>query len=233
MTHIRNALCIAAMLLAAPALAATQGHGARIGFSATAERRVVNDLGSATAYVEMAGADSADLAQRVNAVMAQALATAKAEEKVTVKSGGSNTWPVYASKPKAGQTATIEGWRMRSELQLESRDAAALGALLGRLQTTLAVSHIGFSPSAETRRKAEDDAALDAIRVFREKAARYAAALKRPYRLRKLNISGGGVPMPRMRAMATAAEAAPMPLEAGESTVQMTVEGEIELIEGK
>ena len=83
---------------------------------------------------------------------------------------------------------------MRSELQLESRDPTALATLVGQLQSVLAVSDISFAPSPETRRKTEDDAALDAIRLFRERAGRYAGALKRPFHLRTLNIHTGAVP---------------------------------------
>jgi len=34
---------------------------------------------------------------------------------------------------------TIEAWRMRSEILLETRDMAALSELLGKLQATLSV----------------------------------------------------------------------------------------------
>ena len=215
------------------ALAATQQQGTRINFQASAQRSALNDLGSATAYIELSGAGSAEIAQRVNAIMADAVAMAKEHAKVTVRSGNSRTWPIYGNKPKNGQSPVIEGWRMRSELHLESRDAAALGALVGQLQATLAVSDIGFAPSPESRRKVEDDTALDAIRTFREKAGRYAGALKRTYRIRTLNIHGGAVPpAPTFRAMASAtADSAPMPIEAGESMIQVTVEGQIELVE--
>lgn len=235
MSHGLRSLTVFLALVGATvgALAATQQQGTRINFQANAQRSAPNDLGSAAAYIELSGPSSADIAQRVNVIMADALAMAKEHAKVTVRSGNSRTWPIYGSKPKNGQSPVIEGWRMRSELHLESRDAAALGALVGQLQATLAVSDIGFAPSPESRRKVEDDTALDAIRTFREKAGRYAGALKRPYRIRSLNIHGGAVPpAPTFRAMASAtADSAPMPIEAGESIIQITVEGQIELVE--
>jgi predicted secreted protein len=212
---------------------AAQPQGTRISFQASAQRNAPNDLGSATAYVEISGTVSADVAQRVNAVMTDALTTAKTFEKVTVRTGNSRTWPLYGAKSKTGQTGAIEGWRMRSELQLESRDATALAAAVGQLQTTLSVSDISFAPSPETRRKIEDDTAIDAIKVFREKANRYAAAFKRPYKIRSLTIHSGAVPpTSTFSAMAMAsAESAPIPVEAGESRIQVSVEGQIELAE--
>lgn len=200
--------------------------GTLIDFRVDVQKSVANDLGRATAYAEITGTEAADVARRVNAAIAAGIATAKAQAGVTVRTGNSHTWPVYA---KGGRT--IEGWRMRSELLLESRDAAALSTLLGKLQSQLAVSQVGFMPAPETRRAAEDEAALEAIGLFQAKAARYAAALKKPYRIRSMNVGGGGQvsPQPLYRAAMMAAEAAPMPVETGESSVTVTINGQIEL----
>lgn len=199
--------------------------GTLIDFRVDVQKSVPNDLGRATAYAEISGADAADVARRVNAAIAAGLASAKAQPGVTVKTGNSHTYPVYG---KGGRN--IEGWRMRSELMLESRDDAALSTLLGKLQTQLAVSQVGFVPAPETRRAAEDEAALEAIASFQAKAARYAAALKKPYRIRSMNIGGGSnVPQPMFRAAMQSADAAPMPVEAGESNVSVSINGQIEL----
>lgn len=225
MSKIVAAAC--AMLVALSANAAEpRPPGTLIDFQAQAQRSAPNDLGRASAYYEATGANAGELAQRVNAAMAGALAVAKAARDVTVRTGGSHTYPIYGKNSRY-----IENWRMRSELVLESRDAAALSELLGRLQATLAVGNITFAPAPETRRKVEDDTALDAIASFQEKAARYAAALKKPYKIRSMNIGSQGIrpPMPVMRAMAMSAEAATMPVEAGESDIVVTVSGQIEL----
>jgi predicted secreted protein len=221
---------IAAMLFAVAAAASAQTPakpaGTLIDFRVDVQRSVPNDLGRATAYAEMAGTDSAEVARRVNAAIAAGLATAKAQPGVTVRTGNSHTYPVYG---KGGRN--IESWRMRSELLLESRDAGALSTLLGKLQTQLGVSQVGFGPAPETRRAAEDDAALEAIATFQAKAARYAAALKRTYKIRSMNIGGGSMPpQPVFRGvMMAVADAAPMPVEAGESIVAVPIGGQIEL----
>lgn len=201
--------------------------GTLIDFRVDVQKSVPNDLGRASAYAEQTGSDPADVARKVRTSIAEGIALAKTQPGVTVKSGGTQTWPIYS---KTGRV--IENWRMRSEILLESRDAAALSAAVGKLQATLAVGSLGFVPAPETRRQAEEDATLEAIEAFRAKAARIAATLKKPYRIQQMSVNGNGnfpQPMPMMRAAAMMADAAPMPVEAGESTVTVNVSGQIEL----
>lgn len=225
-------LIVLAACIALPCLAAepTKSAGTLIDFRVDVQKPVANDLGRASAYAELTGADPADVARKVKTAIADGLAMAKAQPGVTVKSGGTHTWPVYA---KGGRT--IEGWRMRSELLLESRDAGALSTAVGKLQGTLAVGNIAFAPAPDTRRQAEDEATLEAIEAFNAKAARIAATLKKPYRIRQLSVNGAGnfpQPYPLARGAALmAAEAAPMPVEAGESNVTVNVNGQIELLD--
>ena len=222
---------IALPVVAAEPAKPLKAEGTLIDFRVDIQRAVANDLGRASAYVEMTGTDPAEVARKVKAVIADGLAIAKAQPGITVKSGNTHTFPIYS---KGGRN--IENWRMRSELLLESRDAAALSAALGKLQgSALAIGNMGFAPAPETRRKADDDATIEAIEAFNTKAARIAATLKKPYRIRLLTVNSGGsfpqpYPMARGAAM-MAAEAAPMPVEAGESNVTVNVSGQIELID--
>ena len=148
-----------------------------------------------------------------------------------MKTGSSNTVPVYSKNNR-----TIESWRMRSELLLESRDATALSELLGKLQSTLTVGSLYFSPAPDTLRKIDDETAMDALAVFQQKAARYAAALGKLYRIVTINIGSNGVsPAPtrydNMRMKLAVSAAAPMPTEAGESQIVVNVNGQIELLD--
>ena len=180
---------LALALVAMNAFAAdNKPSGTLIDFQAQAQRSAPNDLGNATMYFEADGEKPGELARRVNQVIANALVTAKTHSEVKVKTGTSNTYPVYAKN-----TRTIESWRMRSELLLESRDAAALSELIGKLQSSLAVGNLYFSPAPDTLRKIDDAMAMDAIAVFQEKASRYAAALGKPYRIVSINIGSNGV----------------------------------------
>ena len=193
-------------LLALPAWSADteKKSGTLIDFSINVQRSVANDLARATAYTEVTGTSPDEIARKVKGVIGEALAIAKAQTGVTVKSGGTHSYPVYA---KGGRN--IESWRMRSELLLESRDAGAMSAALGKLQTLLAVSNLQFLPAADTRRKIEEDATQEAIEAFRTKAERIAITLKKPYRIRTMNINGSDFVQPVLRRAAREATSMP------------------------
>ena len=217
----------AAALFAGAWIAGGALAGTTVDLSAEASRPAANDMVRATVFAEASGSNPAELARRVNQDIAEGLKTIKGKAGVSVKSGHQSTFPVY------GQNQKIESWRMHSELVLESRDAAAVSELLGQLQQMrLAIGSVSQLPAPETRRKVEDEATRDAIGAFRQRAAVVADVLGKPYKIRHLSIqqSGQMPPMPVMRASrAMAAEAAPPPLEAGESLVTTTVSGQIEL----
>lgn len=226
---------LATVMISVPTAASAQlatGNEARpsIEFSAEASQTAANDLGVATLYAEGSGDNAAELALGINQRMVKALAVAHAFASVKAQSGGVSTWPVYA---KDGQ-GRIEAWRMRSEIRIESRDLGALSELIGKLQGSLAVAQLSMQPSAETRRKATDEATVDAIRAFEQRAALISSSLGKRYRLRHINISDSGARPPiyaRMRAAPMMAEAASAPLEGGESEVGVTINGRIELVE--
>ena len=201
--------------------------GTLIDFSVEASRPAMNDMARASVYAEASGANPAELAKRVNSTIDTALKTAKIFPGIKTQSSGVRTYPSY------GKDGRITGWRMRSELDLESLDMTALSELLGRLQETLAVGQLSLLPSPETRKKAEDEATLEALAAFQAKAKLIADALKKTYCIRQMNVGSGGRPMERPMMMRAArmdaAEAAPAPIEAGESKVSVTISGQIEL----
>lgn len=197
-----------------------------VDLSAEASRLAANDLARATVFAEASSPSAGESARKVNQLLSEAIATARSHSGVKVQTAGSHTFPVYARGGK------IESWRMRSELMLESGDTAALSELLGKLQASLGVSGIILQPSPETRKKAESEATQEAIAAFRARARLVAEALGKPYRIRHLSLGGEHrrPPMPMLRAAPMAAmEAAPMPIEAGDSQVTATVSGQIEL----
>lgn len=200
-----------------------------VDLSAEASQPATNDLGIAQLYAEQSGPDAAAVARQVNRSIATALETSRNYADIKVQSAGTSTWPIYA---KAG--GKIEAWRMRSEIRLESRNSAALSELVGKLQTALAVSQITLQPAPETRRKAADEATVDALRGFEQRATLIATTLGKRYRIHHLNVSESGYRPPiyaKMRAAPMMAEAAPAPIEGGESEVSVTVSGSIELLD--
>lgn len=196
-----------------------------VDLAAEASRPAANDLARATLFAEATGSQPAEVARKVNGAIAEALATAKKQPRIRAQSGGTHTYPVY------GKGGRIESWRMRSEITLESQDAAVLSELVGNLQNGLGVAGVNLMPSPETRRQAENEATKDAIAAFRARAAMIAEGFGKPYRIRQLSIGAQELrqPMPRMRAAPMAAEAMTMPVEAGESMLTVNVSGQIEI----
>ena len=200
--------------------------GAMIELAAEASRPAPNDMVRASIYSESTGNNPAELARRVNQEIAAALKVIRDQPAVSVKSGQQSSYPIY------GKAQKIESWRMRSELILESKDLATVSDLIGKLQQMhLALGSVSQMPSPETRRQVEDETTRDAIRAFQSRAAVVAEQLGKTWKIKQLNIQqGGGGPMPMMRASrAMLAEAAPAPLEAGESQLTTTIGGQIEL----
>ena len=230
---MRTALATLAALAAlqsAPALAADTPAPPTVELAAEASGPAANDLAVAVMYAERSGASAAAVAREVNRDIAAALELARAQGAVKVQSGNVSTWPAYG---KDGQ-GRITAWRMRSELRLESTDTAAMSELVGKLQETLALAHLTMEPAPETRRKAVADVTVDALRAFETRAQLIADTLGRRYRIAHLAVGDHGLqppPMPRMRAAVMAAEAAPAPLEGGESRVSVHVSGRIELLD--
>lgn len=220
-----RALPLIALLIASPAFSAST----TVDLSAEASRPAVNDLARATVFAEATGATTGELAKRINSLIGDGLKTAKTYSSVKTQSGGTHTYPVYA---KGGK---IESWRMRSDLTLESADTNALSDLLGKLQASLGVASVTMLPAAETRKKAENDAILDAIAAFKSRAKLVADALGKPYRIKQLSVNSSGrtpmIPMLRAAPAFSSADSAPMPMEAGETQISANVSGQIELVE--
>ena len=220
-----SALPLLALLFAGPAFSAPTS----VDLSVEASRPAANDLARATVFAEATGATTGELAKRINNLIGDGLKTAKAYSNVKTQSGGTHTYPVYA---KGGR---IESWRMRSDLTLESADTNALSELLGKLQSSLGVASVTMLPAPETRKKAENEAILDAIAAFKARAKLVADALGKPYRIKQLGINSNSRSpvMPMMRAASTfsSADAAPMPMEDGETQITTSVSGQIELVE--
>jgi len=218
--------CLVIALSGAP-VAFAQNEAPTVNLSAQGSASAENDLARAEAYAEVTGPDVKSVAAAVNKAVGEALKRAKDYPSVKVRTAQTDTWPVYAQNSKA-----ISAWRMRSTLALESRDIAALSALAGVLQSSMAIGNLRVEPSAQTLARAQDEATLAALAAFQARAALVAKALNRPYRIKSIDI-GSHLPTPvfRARMAADQAMAASAPLEAGQSDITPQVNGSIELTE--
>lgn len=140
----------------------------------------------------------------------------------------------FSLYPRHGQTGQITGWQGSAEVVLEGRDFTRITGTAARI-TTLAITQVGFGLSRGERSRAEREAQAQAIGNFRGQAADLAQAFGfSGYTLREVAVhSQGGAPFPRplaMRAMAKAAvQEAPIAVEPGRSTVEVTVSGSVQM----
>ncbi|GAB4510618.1 MAG: SIMPL domain-containing protein [Sulfuricaulis sp.] len=225
-TRLLVTTSILCLVMTGPATAAEEApRYNQIQFQVERTRAVDNDRMHAVLGTTAEDDNAARLADQINRTMDWALKTAKTKTKIEARTGGYRTHPVY-DKDK------IRRWRATQELILEGSDFAELGNLIGQLQERLQVTSINFSVSAERRRTVEDELITQALDAFKQRAelVRKQFAAK-GYRIVDISINtGGGGPVPIMRGLAMeAASVAPPALEAGTSTLNVSVGGAIEL----
>jgi len=141
----------------------------------------------------------------------------------------------FSLYPRYGTNGKINGWRGSTELWLEGRDFGRISSTAGKVQT-LTMGQVGFSLSRKAQQQLEADVQAQAIERFKGKATEVAKGFGfSGYTLREVSVSsadqGGGPVRPRMMAMEakTLMADAPVSVEAGKSTVSVTVSGSIQL----
>ncbi len=206
----------------------------QIALSVTATDEIKSDILVALLYVQEEGRTPDKLAKIVNQKIAQAVDRARRVAGVKVETLNYRTSPYYKKQK-------IAGWRVRQSIRLESRDFGLLSKLIGELQEVLALEYVSYQVSHEKRAEAENLVIAKAIAAFKTRAALIADTLEFPsYRVLNMNINTSGVyPVSRMSVrseMYTADGLQQMPspvLEGGTQTIQISINGKIELQHGK
>jgi len=238
------AACCAALALAAaqPALAQQHpqqepqseeagAHAPQLTLQASASSDVQQDTVRITLAAELEAASQAAAGKALTAALDEAVKRTEGVKGVEVRTGGYNVWPNTNEKGK------IQNWRGRGEITLESKDFAAASALASKLADKTAIAQISFLLSREAREAEERKLLSQAAQAFRDRALAAATAFGfSGYRVRNLELSGGGSPTPvprpmgmQMMAKSSRAEAADVPLEAGKVTVSIAVNGTVAL----
>ena len=231
--RVLKILCMAAALSLAGGAAAADPLPRYnvVELQSEAQREVPNDMLSASLYVELSNANAAALADAINTRVNEAMRVAKDYGNVRVRSGGNQTYPVYA------KGNVLQGWRGRAEIRIESRQFEAASGLIGRLQSGMQLANLSFSVSPEARQLAENELLTEAIAAFKARAEIVRAALGgRSYKIQRLSVNNSrNAPPPRFamaRALAAAApEVAAPDLEGGVSQVTVSAAGAIEVID--
>ena len=219
------ALCATAALAAEPATPTGV-----VALTATASVDVTRDLMSVTLTATREGAD----ANAVQTALKQALDGALAEARpaarpglVDVRTGNFSMYPRYSTKN------TLNGWQGTAELVIEGRDLQAISQLAGRIQT-MTIARVSQGLSREQREKAEGGVMAQAISRYRAQAAQVTQQFGyASYVIREVNVGSndqGGGPVPMLaKAMSMSADA-PLPVEAGQTSVSVTVSGTVQML---
>lgn len=224
------------------AAAACLAHAQPVPEPAVPLREVLNLSAAAAVEVQLdslaitlaATREGADAAQ-VQTQLKQALDAALGEARRAVRTGQLEVRTgAFSLSPRYSNKGQISGWVGQAELVLEGRDISAIAQLAGRLGT-MAVSRVGYALSRETRERVEAESVAQAIAKFRTRALDYAKQFGfTGYTVREVHV-GTAEPEPvrpllRERAMASAMAAEPIPVEAGKTTVSVSVNGSVQMM---
>lgn len=197
--------------------------------SATGQVEAMQDLLTLSLTTTREGADAAsvqaELRKALDAALNQVKSTAQPGQ-MDVRTGD------FSIHPRYNRDGKISGWQGRAELILEGRDFPRITQAAARA-TPMTIGNVSFGLSREQRTRVESEAQAIAIERFKARAAEIARAFGfAGYSLREVAISGDAeVPMPRAYGMAKAQAMvadAPVPVEPGKSTVQVTVSGTVQ-----
>jgi predicted secreted protein len=178
------------------------------------------------------GLDAAIVQTQLKTALDAALTEAKKVAQpgqLDVRTGAFSLYPRY------GRDGKINGWQGSTELVLEGRDFARISALAGKINT-LTLGNVSFGLSREARARVEAEVTAQAIDRFRAKAQDISKGFGfSGYTVREVSVNAndqGFVGRPRMASMEmkmSSAADAPVPVEAGRSTVVVNVAGSVQM----
>lgn len=231
---VASAVAAAAWVVAAPPAQAAGDPPVPEGvvrLSTSASTEVTKDLLSITFNTSREGVDAAGVQSQLKQALDAALGEAKKAVRpgeLEVRTGNFSLSPRYVK-------GVVSGWQGSAELTVFGRDMRAIGELSGRI-TTLTIGRVGYDLSREARERFEGEVAARAIAAYRTKAADYAKQFGYTgFALREIDVAtneqaglvqDSGM---RMRVMAAAAPAEPLPVEPGKGIVNVTVSGAVQL----
>lgn len=201
-------------------------------FAATATLEARQDQLSVTLRATREGGDPAVVQQQLKAVLDAALAEARAHVQPGALELRSGAFSLY---PRSQRDGRISVWQGTAELILSGTEIERIAALAGRIQG-MTVAQTAFGLSRAQRELLEQQAQAQAIERFRARATEIARSFGfNSYTLREIHINSqdqGAQIRPRFMAMeakAGVAADAPLPVEAGQAQVQVTVSGSVQL----
>jgi predicted secreted protein len=220
----------AALACAGPVLAQTPAPQNVLQLSAVGTVEVQQDLLSMTLSTTRDASEAAAVQAQLKTALDAALAEARKSAQpgqLDVRTGNFSLSPRYTREGK------INGWQGTAELLLEGRDFPRITQAAGRIGT-LGVGSVGFGLSREQRARVETEAQAMAIENFKQKAVELARGFGFDgYTLREVSVNANENGPIRPRMMAAQAKSfssdAPVPVEAGKTSVVVNVSGSVQL----
>lgn len=200
-------------------------------FSVTASVDARQDELKLTLAVTREGPEPLAVQTQIKQVLEAALTQARAMAKTGEMDVRSDN---FSLQPRHGRDGRISGWQGTAELVLSGKDFERIASVGGRIPG-MTVSSLVFGLSRAQRDQLESQAQALAIERFRARAGDIARGFGfTTYALREISISSPDQDVaPRQRFMAmemrSSAADAPLPMEAGKATVQVTVSGTVQL----
>lgn len=201
----------------------------RINISASASGEVSNDTMIVELNARAENKSPATAANQVNSDMQWALDKLKDYPDVVSRTLNYRTFPTYREQ-------NIAGWQVEQSLRLESAAMNLLSKLTGELQTRLNVTSMQYQASPAKLWEKENETIRSAIGAFEERALIVSNSLgARSYQIVSLRIDTQnrfqGFPRAESMARLVASDAgAPASTQAGQQSISVNVNGEIELV---
>ncbi len=232
---MKNTKAIALHLLASLAMCTSVIAGesintARLNTNTTIE--VKEDWLTVTLQSRKDANTAAEVQSKLKKELTEALKVANSNTSSKNMEASTGSFQVF---PRTNRTGTIIGWSGTAEMTLQGRDSEKIAATVGLLNQ-LAIINTQWSVSRELQEETEAKAQDQSIQSFRKKASEVAKSFGfSTYRIKEVSINSanpiGRVPMMAMamgKSLQTEADT-PMPTQAGNNTVAITISGTIEM----
>jgi predicted secreted protein len=202
-----------------------------VSLQSTGTVEVQQDVLMITMNTSKDGPDAAAVQTQLKAALDAALSEAKkvaVPGQMDVRTGAFSMFPRYSRDGK------INGWQGTTELVLEGRDFARISTTAGKINS-LTLGQVSFGLSREARAKVEAEAQTQAIERFKAKATEISKNFGfSGYSIREVSVNAndqGFAPRGRMEMMQakSMSSEAPVPVEAGRSSVMVMVNGSVQM----
>ncbi|MFO7954950.1 SIMPL domain-containing protein [Thioalkalivibrio sp.] len=221
---------LAVLALVSPGSAISSDGSTTLSVTGKAERQVENDRMTVLMTTEARAPEAATAAAALNRNMEAALERTAEHDAVEARTIGYSTRALHDPE----DASRINAWQVEQNLELTSGEFDRLGELVGNLQQhELTVSQIRFSLSPEARQAHREAMIEEAMEDMNEQARVIARSMGATH-LRTLEVElpdehyDRPQPMIAMRAMD---ESASQPsLEAGHSTLSLSVRGRLQAL---